>query len=119
MRYLILPVVLIIIALFSACVPRFSGRSADFSVISKGLSSQVACVRSEKGEDQDTAAFLEKYEAGSYTRWKGNTGNTATRTFFFLNENGEELFTLTEMGNRGIISLSIDGEETLYVHSMQ
>lgn len=70
------------------------------------------------GDIDDKDGFTEFYKNQTYAEYNGDLGSTTHLKFDFYDIDGNLLFSLTSVGNRNIISVTIDGYESYYMGSM-
>ncbi len=73
------------------------------------LAVRVEC-RSDPSEAEDYSGYLTR----RYRRFNGDEGNTAQTSWDFYDGEGRLLFTLTELGNRNLIRITMDGKYKCY-----
>ncbi len=66
------------------------------------------------GTPQNAAELWADFASAEYIRYRGETGSTQHITWVFLGKDGSELFRLTDIGNRGLITITKDGQEAVY-----
>ncbi len=101
------------LAIGAAVLLRRETRTLGFGEITGNLASSAAGIRAEDGSPVGPEMLSDYYEA-RYKRFRGETGNTAHFTWFFLDENGRELFSLTDLGNRNLIRVTVGGKARIY-----
>ena len=105
--------ILAILVMVVLILIRYRQREMDFDEITGGRAANAVSVRMEDG----TEARPHDYEAlcgRRYRRFRGQRGYTARRTFTFFDQEGRELFTITDLGNQGLIEITIEGKSTVY-----
>ena len=86
----------------------------SFEEITEGRSARISAVLDGAGANTDRDRIISFYNSASYRKYHGGKGSTAHRTWRFTDSEGTVLFTLTDLGNRNLIGIAIDGKETLY-----
>ena len=100
-------------AIAAAVLLRREARTLGFGEITGNLAPAAAGIRAEDGSPVRPEALSDYYEA-RYKRFRGETGNTAHFTWFFYDENGRELFSLTDLGNRNLVRVTVGGKARIY-----
>ena len=91
-----------------------NSRTMSFDQITGGKASGISFVVDGEGNAVDFSDLLSIYETVQYREYRGSEGNTARRYLTFLDADGDELFVLTDLGNRNLIEISINGGKTTY-----
>lgn len=104
-------VLLVIVFLF--CISYVQkAKVYTFSQITNSRNKKIKSVEDAYKENGDD--IIEQYEHRSFKKYSGKEGNTAKRKICFLDENGKELFKITEVGNNHLIIVSMDQKEMMY-----
>ena len=96
---------------FSSCLTK--EKALSFDEITDGLSKHAVSVREGNGTEVSVVSVLSMFKQ-SYKKYTGQTGNTAHRSWSFYDERGELLFELTDLGNNGLIMISVNNKNTVY-----
>ena len=83
-----------------------------FAEISDSRSQKIYSANDNSKEDM--IYIVDMYNDGYFKKYAGETGNTATRDIFFYDEKGSELFKMTELGNKNLVKISLDGKESIF-----
>jgi len=86
----------------------------SFQEITDGKMELASVVLDGDGNTVGVMEVVSIYADASYRRYVGGKGSTARRSWSFLDDKENVLFTLTDMGNRSLIQISMDGEDQLY-----
>ncbi len=86
----------------------------SFLEITDGRAELASVVLDGNGNSVDVTEVIGFYADATYRRYAGGKGSTARRSWSFLDDNENVLFTLTDLGNRSLIQISMDGKERLY-----
>ena len=93
---------------------RAETKKLSFSDITDGMSGRYAFVREADGRITDVSGIVRFYGEKNYSPYRGRPGNTARRSWTFCDGDGNELFILTDLGNRSLIQISISGNTKTY-----
>jgi rRNA maturation protein Rpf1 len=70
--------------------------------------------KTERLSDEDFDKQLGYYKNASYRLYVGDTGSTARYTMDFCDKDDKVLFTITDLGNRDLIVVEINGSRIVY-----
>lgn len=104
-------VLVVIVLLFGISYVQ-KAKSYTFSQITNSRNKKIKSVEDAYKENGDE--IIAQYENRSFKKYSGKKGNTAKREISFLDENGKELFKITELGNNHLIIVSMDQKEMMY-----
>ena len=89
-------------------------REMSFPEITEGMVDRATKVLDDTGRIIEKAEIIRIYNNLSFHSYHGNKGGTAHRNWTFMDENDTILFILTDIGNRNLIQISINGREKIY-----
>lgn len=72
----------------------------------------IEIVESSTGED--ASEIIKQYKDCLFVKYIGTLGNTAHREFTLYDKEKNELAVITDIGNRGIIEVDVNGSKSLY-----
>ena len=82
--------------------------------ISKGAMRRAVRIVDKENKEINLDAFIENYGKRKYYADKSGRRNTAKRTWRFLGEDGEEMFSFTDLGNRALVIVTFGDKEVVY-----
>lgn len=84
----------------------------DFDSVTDGRAEDVVTVQGPKNED--ATKWLDFLKKQSFIVCRGELGNTARQRYVMYDAYRNEIFAVTDVGNRNLIIIEIDGKEKVY-----
>lgn len=113
-RIIIVSIIILVLAIV-LCI-KFSSKENEmfsFDQIMGGVNSNDI-VRIEGDSGEESLDIIKQFDGGSFTRYDGKLGNTARRKLTLYDKNGDEIATITDIGNSGIIEVELTDSKQTY-----
>lgn len=85
----------------------------DINAITDHRAKDVAVIKPSQYA-QEGEKWLQSLKDQQFISYHGKLGNTARRRYVMYNLDQEKLFSITDVGNRDIIIIEMEGKEKIY-----
>lgn len=106
--------IILIIILSILIGVKFSNKKIT-NIIDNDTLNRVTQVKCSNEITIDTNQMMSDLKQSTFKKYKGDLGSTTHITYVFMDENNNILFKYTEIGNRNIVSFSINNKTTYYI----
>lgn len=106
--------IILIIILSILIGAKFSNKKIT-NIIDNDTLNRVTQVKCSNEITIDTNQMMSDLKQSTFKKYKGDLGSTAHITYVFMDENNNILFKYTEIGNRNIVSFSINNKTIYYI----
>lgn len=97
-----------------AAVCWFLRADQNIDTVTAGKIKEVSYAQNAKGEQVDVKTCTERFGQYRYRRYFGKKGNTAQRSFYCYAADDTLLFVITELGNRNLFQVTVNGKNVVY-----